>query len=125
MIASRELLVQLLLAEQHRGDLSLYLAPAGGLWPPLPVLIGGAPATDVPDGELPLIAAAAALAAGEPKRALRILADTDDLGGLHDVAAALRFAAHTLDLNRYPGGSGAVMSAEEMASLARAVENGS
>ena len=118
MIASRRLLIPLLLAEQYRGDLSPYLAPAGGLRPPLPVLIGGAPAMDVPDGELPLIAAAAALAAGEPKRALRILADTEDLGGLRDVAAALRFAAHTLDLNRYPGGSGAVMSAEEMASLA-------
>src|SRR5215467_5330834 len=116
MIASTGPLIALLLAEQHRGDLSPYLAPAEG-WRPFLISIGGAPAPDVPDDELRLIGAAAALTAGEPKRAIRILLDTEYLMELRDVAAALRLAAHTLDLNRYPGGSGAILSAEEMASL--------
>ncbi|MFE6158104.1 CHAT domain-containing protein [Streptomyces sp. NPDC056486] len=69
---------------------------------PLPALSASPP----PD---PLIAAASALATGEPKRALRLLD-----GAQGPRAEALRIAAHTLDLNWSPGGSGAVMSQEEM-----------
>lgn len=121
MVASTQLLIHLLLAEQHRGDLSPYLALAEGRPLSSPVSLRGAPGETVPAEELPLVAAAAALAAGEPKRALRVLHDTPNLPELQEVVASLRLAAQTLDLNRYPGGSGAVLSAGEMASLGGAL----
>ncbi|WP_189173824.1 CHAT domain-containing protein [Streptomyces lasiicapitis] len=58
----------------------------------------------------PLLAAARSLAAGEPRRALRLLERVDGPAPAADIAAALRTAAHTLDLNWSPGGGGAVLS---------------
>ncbi|MFH8591131.1 CHAT domain-containing protein [Streptomyces rimosus] len=82
------------------------------------LLATGPPLPQGPTAGAPLLAAAAALAVGEPKRALRLL---DGAGGQREdgaAAAALRLAAHTLDLNRYPGQGGAVMSWEETRSAA-------
>lgn len=82
------------------------------------LLATGPPLPQGPAAGAPLVAAAAALAVGEPKRALRLL---DGAGGQREdgaAAAALRLAAHTLDLNRYPGQGGAVMSWEETRSAA-------
>ena len=112
MLASTRLLVSLLAAEQHRGDLSRFLARADGA--------AGRPdglPSDFPDAERPLVAAAAALAAGEPKRALRAIATAGDSGEAGEVAGALRLAAHTLDHNWYPGGGGAVISEEDIADM--------
>ena len=78
MAVSPDVVLELLLFEQRRGDL--------------------APQLDSADA---LEASAAALAAGEPKRALRLL---DGLTG--PLAAALSVAARNLDLNRQPGGAG-------------------
>src|SRR6266702_136725 len=96
MLASTGLLVSLLAVEQHRGDLSLFLALADG-----PARRG--------DG---------ALSAGEPKRALRAVGNAGGSREVEEVAGALRLAAHTLDLNWYPGGGGAPISAEDMVRLA-------
>ncbi|MDN3025895.1 CHAT domain-containing protein [Streptomyces sp. S.PB5] len=60
-----------------------------------------------------LTAAARALAAGEPKRALRQLPGALTSQGAQDTAEALRIAAYTLDLNWYPGNGGAVVMTEE------------
>ncbi len=113
MLASTGLLVSLLAAEQHRGDLSLFLALADG-----PARRVDEPLSDLPDAERPLVAAAAALAAGEPKRALRAVGNAGGSREVEEVAGALRLAAHTLDLNWYPGGGGAPISGEDMARLA-------
>jgi hypothetical protein len=105
-------LVPLLAAEQHRGDLSPFLALADG-----PVRRLDRSLSGLPDAERPLVAAAAALAAGEPKRALRAMENAGGSRDIEDVAGALRLAAHTLDLNWYPGGGGAPISAEDMARM--------
>ncbi|MEU4211549.1 CHAT domain-containing protein [Streptomyces sp. NPDC026206] len=75
-----------------------------------------------PTYERPLVAAAAALAAGEPKRALRVLGRVGGPGSgrpreIGQVAAALRTCARALDLNWFPGGGGAVMSSEDITSV--------
>jgi hypothetical protein len=73
-----------------------------------------------PPEERPLAEAAAALAAGEPKRALRALdsgavpATATSRTAVHDVTDALRVAALAQDLNRFPGGGGAVTSQEDI-----------
>ena len=113
MLASTGLLVSLLAAEQHRGDLSPFLALADG-----PVRRVDGPLSDLPDAERPLVAAAVALAAGEPKRALRAVGNAGGSREVEEVAGALRLAAYTLDLNWYPGGGGAPISDEDMARLA-------
>jgi len=113
MLTSTGLLVSLLSAEQHRGDLSPFLVMAGGS-------VRGVdwPLSDLPNAERTLVAAAAALAAREPKRALRTVENAGGTREIEEVAGALRIASHTLDLNWYPGGGGAVISAEDMDSLA-------
>lgn len=109
MLTTARLLASLLAAEQHRGEIVRFLPQAAAGRPDqLPPL---------PDDERPLVAAAAALAAGEPKRALRALANAGDSGEKGAVAGALRLAARTLDLNRYPGGGGAVISQEDIAAM--------
>jgi CHAT domain-containing protein len=112
MLASTGLLVSLLAAEQHRGDLSPFLALADESVRRVDRSLSG-----LPDAERPLVAAAAALAAGEPKRALRAIENAGGSREIQEVAAALRLAARTLDLNWYPGGGGAVISAEDIARL--------
>jgi CHAT domain-containing protein len=112
VLASTDLLVSLLTAEQHRGDLSPFLALADGFVDPADRSL-----SELPRVERPLVAAAAALAAGEPKRALRAIENAGGSREIEEVAAALRLAAHTLDLNWYPGGGGAVISADDMARM--------
>jgi CHAT domain-containing protein len=114
VLASTGLLVSLLSVEQHRGDLSPFLALADGFSD-----VVDSSLSDLPGAERPLVAAAAALAAGEPKRALRVIESAGGSREIEEVAGALRLAAHTLDLNWYPGGGGAVMSAEDMAGIPR------
>ncbi|MEV6956991.1 hypothetical protein [Streptomyces sp. NPDC051183] len=86
---------------------------------------GTVPPGGVPPVERPLAEAAAALAAGEPKRALRALgsgarpATGTARTAVHDVANALRVAALAQDLNWFPGDGGAVMSEEDIARVAR------
>ncbi|MFD7815625.1 CHAT domain-containing protein [Streptomyces sp. NPDC059785] len=88
---------------------------------------GTPPPGGVPPAERPLAEAAAALAAGEPKRALRELAPgttpatAASRTAVHDVADALRIAALTQDLNWYPGDGGAVMSEEDIVRAVRPV----
>ncbi|MEI5101069.1 hypothetical protein RB200_24115 [Streptomyces sp. PmtG] len=68
------------------------------------VLLTGEPA---PGRGHPLLDGAGALAAGEPRRALRRLGAVREQGDARALAAALRVTARTLDLNWYPGGAGA------------------
>jgi hypothetical protein len=116
MLASTGRLVSLLTVDQHRGDLSPFLALADGS-----VRRVDAALSDLPHTERPLVAAAAALAVGEPKRALRTIESATGSWEIEEVAGALRLAAHTRDLNWYPGSSGAVISAEDIAKLTRDV----
>ena len=112
MLASTGLLVSLLAAEQHRGDLSPFLALADGS-----VRRVDRSLSDFPDAERPLVAAAVALAAGEPKRALRAMGNAGGSREIEEVAGALRLAAYTLDLNWYPGGGGAPISDGDIAAM--------
>lgn len=101
MLQSAELIVSFLLSEQYRGDLASHAEPIAGK------VAGRDYAPAVPEREVPLVAAAAALAAGEAKYA------SDILNGSHaedGVARALLVAATHLDLGRYPGGTGAELS---------------
>ncbi|GAA2208800.1 hypothetical protein GCM10009850_042580 [Nonomuraea monospora] len=94
MLHSTDLLVSLLLTERHGDDLTPFLREEGRST----VLVA------IPEAERPLVVAAGAIAAGEPKRALRAL---DGLRGpveVLEVAAALRLAARTADVHLYPGG---------------------
>jgi CHAT domain-containing protein len=116
MLVSTGLLLSLLTAEQHRGDLSPFLALADGS-----VRRVDRSLPDLPDAERPLVAAAAALAAGEPKRALRAIENAGGSRETEEVVGALQLAARTLDLNWYPGGGGAVISDEDIARMAREV----
>ncbi|GAA3840964.1 hypothetical protein GCM10022226_74230 [Sphaerisporangium flaviroseum] len=96
MLRSTDLLVSLLLSEQHRNDLSLYLGPDGQV----------AALASLPDEERPLAVSAAAIAAGRPKHALRVLEGVTGSREVVEVASALRVAARTNDLNLFPGGAG-------------------
>ncbi|MEU8032218.1 CHAT domain-containing protein [Streptomyces sp. NPDC049099] len=88
---------------------------------------GTTPPSGVPPAERPLAEAAAALAAGEPKHALRALgpgagpATAAPRTAVHDVANALRVAALAQDLNWFPGDGGAMMSEEDIDRAARPV----
>lgn len=88
---------------------------------------GTPPPGGVPPAERPLAEAAAALAAGEPKRALRALdpgagpATATPRTAVHDVTDALHVAALAQDLNWFPGGGGAVMSQEDIDRAVRPV----
>ena len=79
----------------------------------------GAIGPDVSPDEAPLIAAAAAIGGGEPKRALRALSahrfgpGSDGLA----VAEALRRVALTLDRNWFPGGAGAVLEDGDLVTI--------
>lgn len=89
--------LHLLLREQWRGG-------AGVLGP------GTHLAEDLPGAEAGLVAAAAALGAGEPKRALRVLGTEPGTSGDHAaVDRVLRKVAATLEHNWFPGGAGAVL----------------
>ncbi|GGK63310.1 CHAT domain-containing protein [Ornithinimicrobium pekingense] len=76
----------------------------------------------VPQSEAPFVAAAAALAAGEPKRALSILDDIAaagyDDGDRAAVERTLRRLALTLEHNWFPGGAAAVLDPGETAQFA-------
>lgn len=79
------------------------------------LLLSRAFPAQLPEEADPLTAAAGALAAGEPKRALRRLTGATDSRDVRDVAGALRVTAHAHDLNWYPGdGGAAAVSTEEM-----------
>ncbi|WP_172382609.1 CHAT domain-containing protein [Streptomyces sp. MNP-20] len=86
----------------------------------LRILLTGEPGLgrDATRPEHPLVASARALATGEPRRALRRLAGVREPGGVDDMAAALRVAAHALDLNWYPGDGGAVLAEGDAERLA-------
>ena len=76
----------------------------------------GRPGEVVADAAAPaLVRAAAALSAGEPRRALRLIdeADADEPA----LADALRALAHVLDRNWFPGGAGAVLEDADLAEL--------
>jgi hypothetical protein len=95
------LLLHLLLREEWRDRPGDYLSAHAG----------SALAARFPAGEDRLIAAAAAVSAGEPKRALRLLDDAalPPDGDLPPVATAIRAVATTLERNWFPGGAGAVL----------------
>ncbi len=90
-------MLQLLVREQWRGGTNGLMPEA--VWP------------GVPQDEVALVAAAAALGAGEPKRALMNLGElmTDGDGDLAAVNRALRRLALTLEHNWFPGGAGAIL----------------
>lgn len=76
-------------------------------------------AYSIPAEEQLLVLAAAALAAGEPKRAKRLL-QSPLPAGLADLAAVLVNLATVMDLNWCPGDAGAILSVDEAAVLDRA-----
>ena len=102
------LLIRLLLLEQRAVDPVAFLDPVRAA----ETLTQVAPADRV------LFAAAAALSAGEPKRALRLLDATPLTGDAAAIAGALRRAAFAIDRNWSPGGTGAVLSQDDMATFA-------
>ncbi|HET9444392.1 MAG TPA: CHAT domain-containing protein, partial [Acidimicrobiales bacterium] len=113
MLTSALVLLQLVQRDEQRGPpVEVLAAAAGGL-------LAGQP----PPSEVPLLAAGAALNAGEPKRAVRILdgAALPPGGDEAAVAAAFRKVAAVLDGNWFPGGTGAVLEGGDLAGLAAAV----
>lgn len=106
MLESAGLIAELLLIEQLSGDLTPFQDPSA--------------LDSIPDRERPLVVAAAALAAGEPKRALRTLEAVADDGRVGDdghvgiVATALATAARTLDVNWSLGGGWTAPSSEDL-----------
>jgi CHAT domain-containing protein len=101
-------ILQLLVREEWRGRPG-DVVPDGA---------GGAFAAELPPAEIVLVTAAAALNAGEPKRALAILDGSPPGDGeLDTVARALRIVATSLDRNWFPGGAGAVLEAGDVEQL--------
>jgi tetratricopeptide (TPR) repeat protein len=101
-------ILQLLVREEWRGRPGDVLRGAAD----------GSFAADLPPEEVALAAAAAALTAGEPKRALSILdASPTRTDELDRVARALRVVATALERNWFPGGAGAVLESGDVGRL--------
>src|SRR6476659_4770415 len=69
----------------------------------------------------PLVAMAAALNAGEPKRALRLAAATSPAAGDEAIVGeALTTLAQTMERNWYPGGDAAMLTDDDVSVLRNA-----
>ncbi len=105
MLASAELILGLLQREQYR------FSPSA-----VRLAIEDGSLGNVPAHELPLLGAAAAVAAGEPRRALGELESCSAADGSDEkaVAEAIRRVAVVLDRNWFPGGAGAIIDEQDL-----------
>ncbi|MGY1673072.1 CHAT domain-containing protein [Geodermatophilus sp. SYSU D00710] len=93
------MLLNLLIREEWRGHPGRVLEEAGD----------GSYRNQLPDAEIQLVAAGAAICAGEAKRALQLLSEPTGSGDTAAVGEALRQLARTVDRNWFPGASAAVL----------------